>query len=219
MKIEKNTARIEDMTKTIKGKRSYPEFPWSFLGERFTASSEKTVRARLCLFRAISGLIRPDRGKIFWNGQYIKDSLQGVLRLGLVLENIGLHPDLSAQENLAYLAKINCYITKKEAIQTLSRVGLDPKNKKKVKTYSLGMRQKLVIAQAVMEHPDLLLLDEPTNALDAQSVERVRGIIREEAERGAIVVIASHNREDIDTLCDHVFYMKDGVLTEDRGDE
>ena len=219
MKIEKNTARIEDMTKTIKGETVLSGVSMELFGGKIYGIVGKNGSGKTMLFRAISGLIRPDRGKIFWNGQYIKDSLQGVLRLGLVLENIGLHPDLSAQENLAYLAKINCYITKKEAIQTLSRVGLDPKNKKKVKTYSLGMRQKLVIAQAVKEHPDLLLLDEPTNALDAQSVERVRGIIREEAERGAIVVIASHNREDIDTLCDHVFYMKDGVLTEDRGDE
>ena len=115
----RNTARIEDMTKTIKGETVLSGVSMELFGGKIYGIVGKNGSGKTMLFRAISGLIRPDRGKIFWNGQYIKDSLQGVLRLGLVLENIGLHPDLSAQENLAYLAKINCYITKKEAIQTL----------------------------------------------------------------------------------------------------
>ena len=116
-------------------------------------------------------------------------------------------------ENLRYLAKINNYIGEKEIIETLDKIGLDSNNKKKMKTFSLGMRQKLVIAQAIMEKPDLLLLDEPTNALDEETVRRFREILKEEKRRGAIILIASHNREDIEELCDEVYVMNDGVLS------
>ena len=134
--------------------------------------------------------------------------------VGLMLENIGLFPDLSAMDNLLYLAKINGRVGKEEIKDALERVGLDPKDKRHIKKYSLGMRQKLILAQAIMEKPKVLLLDEPTNALDKKSVESFHKLVLEEAKRGAIIVIASHNSLDIEILCDTVFSINHGVILE-----
>lgn len=138
--------------------------------------------------------------------------------MGLIIENVNLHMDLNAMENLMFLAKINGYISQMEVVEAMQKIGLNPENKKKVKTYSLGMRQKLIIAQAIMEHPDILLLDEPTNALDEESVQLFYEIVRMEAKRGAIILVASHNQEDIDDLCDEVYFMKAGVLSKQMGE-
>ena len=174
----------------------------------------KNGSGKSMLFRGIAGLIRLDSVEIFLYETPLKNVLTQEIKLGLILENINLYMDMSAMENLSYLAQINGEIGKKEIVDVLKRVGLEPQNRKKVKTYSLGMRQKLVIAQAIMEKPDLLLLDEPSNALDEESVNKVRLIVKEEANRGAIVLIASHNQEDIQMLCDEVYFMKNGILTQ-----
>ena len=97
-------------------------------------------------------------------------------------------------------------------IDALRRVGLEPTDKRKYGKYSLGMKQRLAIAQAVMERPDILMLDEPTNALDQDSVKLIRGLIKSEKDRGAIVLLASHNKEDIQLLCNHTFTMDSGAI-------
>ena len=165
------------------------------------------------LIRVLAGLIRPTEGRILVDGQELSDNR--IKSVGLVLENIGLFSDLSAMENLQYLGKINGRIGKEEMKEALLRVGLDPKDKRHIKKYSLGMRQKLVLAQAIMEKPDVLLLDEPTNALDNKSVELLHKLVLEEAKRGAVVVMASHNPLDIQVLCDRVFHMDLGTLVEE----
>lgn len=167
------------------------------------------------LFRALADLIRTDEGEMLVDGVPVTEGLPRRLKLGLALENIGLHPELSAMDNLLYLAKIRGEIGRKEIEETLKRVGLDAKNTKKVKTYSLGMKQKLIFAQAVMEKPQILLLDEPTNALDEESVQRVRCIIKEEKERGALLMLTSHRKEDIALLCDKTYRMIKGKLEEE----
>lgn len=98
--------------------------------------------------------------------------------------------------------------------KSIVRVGLNPKTNEVLKKYSLGMKQRIVIAQAIMEKPDILMLDEPTNALDEEGIEQIRKIIKEERERGAIVLIASHNKEDIEVLADKVFSISNGMLKE-----
>ena len=115
------------------------------------------------------------------------------------------------------LAKINNYIGEEEVRDAIKRVGLNPDDKRVVRKYSLGMKQRIAIAQAIMEKPDFLFLDEPTNALDTEGVEIVRNIIREEAKRGALVFLASHNVEDIDILCDDTFKMAEGSLYQEAG--
>ena len=116
--------------------------------------------------------------------------------------------------------KIYWDIRETEKRQGITRVGLDPNDRRTVRKYSLGMKQRIVLAQAIMEHPDVLILDEPTNALDEDGVEQIRAIIREEKQRGALVLIASHNKEDISSLCDKIYSMKAGACAEIlEGDE
>lgn len=215
-----NTIQLKNITKTMNGENVLSDVCMEMQSGKIYGIVGKNGSGKSMLFRAVAGLIHLDSGEICLNGEPVKHSLPQKIRLGLILENINLHMDLTAMENLTFLAKINGYISPKEIRDALVRVNLEPENKKKIKAYSLGMRQKLMIAQAIMEQPDLLLLDEPTNALDAASVQQFYQIIREEASRGAVILVASHNQNDIDGLCDEVFYMDAGVLSrQDRIDE
>ncbi|MBQ1194019.1 MAG: ATP-binding cassette domain-containing protein [Lachnospiraceae bacterium] len=171
------------------------------------------------LFRAISGLMKPDEGEISLDEKILYKDMEIMPNLGIIIENAGLFPEYSGKKNLEILAAINKKITSKEISEAIKRVGLDPYDKKPFKKYSLGMKQRLVIAQAIMEKPDIILLDEPTNAIDQKGVEDIRKLILEEKERGAIVAIASHNREDITILADKVFYMDEGKITEENDNE
>ena len=132
--------------------------------------------------------------------------------LGILLENVLLYPNLTGFENLEYLAKFNRKTDKTGIIEALRKVGLEPADKRKYGKYSLGMKQRLAIAQAIMEKPDILMLDEPTNALDQDSVNMVRNLIEKEKLRGDMILLASHNKEDIQLLCDHIFTMDEGTI-------
>ena len=201
------------LTKTIKGEKVLQDICATMESGHIYGIAGENGSGKSMLFRAIAGLIRLDSGDILVNGQPVKESLPQVLRMGLVLENVGLQPELNAMDNLQYLANIRGCIGKNEIKAALQRVGLSPDNRKKIQTYSLGMRQKLILAQAIMEQPEILLLDEPTNALDEESVKRIHRILLKEKERGALIVLTSHNREDIEELCDTVYHMRAGILT------
>lgn len=166
------------------------------------------------LFRALSGLMRVDSGQVIYEGKVLHKDIEMVPRLGIVLENAGLYTEFSGFKNLKMLAKLNNLIGDEDIIRAIERVGLDPHDKRPVRKYSLGMKQRIVIAQAIMERPDVIMLDEPTNSIDEDGVELVRGIINEEKERGALILLASHSREDIDMLADKVFYMKNGAISD-----
>lgn len=211
-----NTLRLENITKHMGSETVLSGINMQMQGGRIYGIVGKNGSGKSMLLRAIADLIHLDEGTIFYNDTLVKKGLPREARVGLIIENVNLHMDLSAMENLTYLAKINKYISEKQIRESLLRVNLDPENKKKIKTYSLGMRQKLIIAQAIMEQPEVLLLDEPTNALDEASVQKLHQILREESERGAIILVVSHNREDIEQLCEKVFIMNAGVLTEEK---
>ncbi|HCM13205.1 MAG TPA: multidrug ABC transporter ATP-binding protein, partial [Lachnospiraceae bacterium] len=135
-------------------------------------------------------------------------------RMGIIIENMGLYPEFTGFKNLKYLASINNLITDEDIRASIARVGLDPNDKRTIKKYSLGMRQRIILAQAFMEHPDILLLDEPTNGLDEAGIKLVRDILKEEAARGALIFISSHNKEDISYLCEVIYQMSNGRLEE-----
>lgn len=164
------------------------------------------------LFRAISGLMDISGGEVVWNGKRLHKDMKVLPNMGIIIENAELYPELTGLENLKLLAKLNNKITEDEIRESIKRVGLDPDDKRIFKKYSLGMRQRIIIAQAIMEKPDILLLDEPTNALDEEAVATIRKIILEEKQRGALVLIASHNKEDIRLLADEVYYVKQGKV-------
>lgn len=164
------------------------------------------------LFRALSGLMKISEGEIICDGKKLHKDIKVLPNLGLILENAGLYPELTGFENLKLLAKLNKKIGDDEIRETIKKVGLDPDDKRTFKKYSLGMKQRIIIAQAIMEKPDILLLDEPTNALDEDGVEDIRRLIYEEKKRGALILIASHNKEDINLLSDEVYHVKGGRI-------
>lgn len=164
------------------------------------------------LFRALSGLMSIDSGTITLDGKVLRQDFSVLPSLGIILENVGLYPGLTGFQNLEYLAGMKKEIGKVEIRTVLTRVGLDPDDRRTYKKYSLGMKQRLAIAQAIMEEPDVIMLDEPTNALDRNGVELIRNVIMEEKERGALVLLASHNPDDLSLLTDQLFEMENGRI-------
>lgn len=170
------------------------------------------------LFRALSGLMGIDSGSIVWGGKTLHKDFSVLPNLGIIIENAGLYPNLTGMQNLTYLAGLTKKIGKEEIVQAITRVGLDPQDKRVYGKYSLGMKQRLAIAQAVMEKPDVIMLDEPTNALDETGVEEIRKVILEEKERGALILVASHNKEDIQILADEWYRVESGqVIRQEAG--
>lgn len=170
--------------------------------------SGKTV-----LMKCICGFMKCDRGRIVVNGRQVGKEVDFPDRLGVIIETPGFIPNLSGYKNLKILAALKGRIGKTEIRETIRRVGLDPDMRKPVAKYSLGMRQRLGIAQAIMENPDVLVLDEPMNGLDETGVEEIRKLFLGLKESGRTLLIASHNKEDIEVLCDKVYRMDGGVLS------
>ena len=166
------------------------------------------------LFRALSGLMKLTRGTVNLDGQVLHRDVSVLPSLGIVLEHVGMYPNLTGVENLRYLAGLTRRAKEADIRTAIQRVGLDPDDKRTYRKYSLGMKQRLAIAQAIMEKPDVLMLDEPTNGLDDDGVRKIRDLILVEKARGAIVLLASHNQEDIRILSDHLFRIEQGRLEE-----
>ena len=166
------------------------------------------------LFRAICGLIKITTGEIYFNDFKLHRDVSYAPNVGVIIETPSFWKQFSGFENLKMLAAIQGKITDVEIAESLQRVGLDPNDKRPVKKYSLGMKQRLAIAQGIMEKPDLIVFDEPTNALDEEAINLLRQILIEEKARGAIVLIASHNKDDIRLLSDVFMKMESGRLSE-----
>lgn len=169
--------------------------------------SGKTV-----LMKCICGFLIPTRGKILVDYEQIGRDTDFPEELGLIIETPGFLLNISGLKNLQFLASLRKKIGYKEIVQAIRRVGLDPKMKKRVGKYSPEMRQRLGIAQAIMEDPSLLILDEPFSGLDQQGVQDMRGLIRELRGSGKTILLASHNAADIRELCDTVCEMHAGKL-------
>ncbi|VOL55956.1 ABC transporter ATP-binding protein [Streptococcus pneumoniae] len=166
------------------------------------------------LFKLIAGLYSPSYGEVLINGENIVPKRKIPANLGALIEEPGFINYYSGFKNLQYLASIRGVVGNQEINDTLKIVGLYEQKDQKVKTYSLGMRKKLGIAQAIMENPSILLLDEPMNALDKSSVENMRTLFRKlSSEKGTTILIASHSEEDIRILCDKVYAIEDKVCT------
>ena len=161
------------------------------------------------LMRVIAGLVNPSSGQLMFDG---KNRVDADPNIGIMIENASLYLELSGRENLRLLASIRKRATNEEIDQAIRRVGLEPEDKRTFRKYSLGMKQRLMLAQAIMEQPEVLLLDEPTNAIDRKGVELVHQIMNEEAQRGAVVLLARHVDYDIRSLCSRVFLIEKGQL-------
>lgn len=173
--------------------------------------SGKTV-----LMKCICGFITPDSGEITVGGKRVGRDIDIPKNIGLIIETPGFLPNFSGFSNLWQLAKIRGKICKNDVREVMEKVGLNPHDKKHVGKYSLGMRQRLGIAQAIMENPDILILDEPMNGLDKNGVNDMRELLLRLKSDGKTMIVASHNSADIDILCDRVFEIEKGNLKQVR---
>ncbi|MBO5377788.1 MAG: ABC transporter ATP-binding protein [Ruminiclostridium sp.] len=172
--------------------------------------SGKTV-----IFKLMTGLLVPDEGKVIIDNENYSGKGSFFPSVGVMIETPGFIPHYSGLKNLKILNSMSHNpVPKAEICALMTRLGLDPKNRRPVRTYSLGMRQKLGIIQAVMNKPELLVLDEPMNSLDAESVNEIRKLFSELNEAGATIVIASHISEDIEALCTRIFRIENAQVTE-----
>lgn len=168
------------------------------------------------LLKAICGLINSTNGTVEVFGKTIGKDVDFPDNIGLIIESPGFLPNLTGLKNLEILAGLSGTVDVNKIKETIRLVGLDPDDKKPVKKYSLGMKQRLGIAQAIMEDPKLIILDEPMNSLDENGVEDVRKYILKQKEKGVTLILTSHNRDDIDLLCDTVYKMDSGNISKIR---
>lgn len=214
MKLE-----VSHISKSIKNRPILVDISLSLESGNVYGIVGRNGSGKTMLFRALSGLMRVDAGEIYCNGKKLHTDIDVLPNLGIILENADLYPEYTCFKNLQLLGKINKKVDDTMIAQVIEKLGLDPKDKRTYRKYSLGMKQRAKIAQAIMESPEVLILDEPTNALDEQGVQDVRQIILAEKNRGTLVILASHSQEDIRYLSDTVYYMSNGHLSRTEGME
>lgn len=202
---------IEALTKIIDKNKVLDDVSLEMDKGKIYGIKGKNGSGKTMLLRTVCGLIKPTEGVVRVSGKQIGKDVTFPDSVGVLIENPGFIPSLSGYDNLKMLADIKGLIGKEEIEEAMEKVGLEKSCfKKKYKTYSLGMKQKLGIAAAIMESPELILLDEPTNALDEESVRKLLDILKEEKKRGACIILASHDMEELTLLSDIIFIMEEG---------
>lgn len=207
---------IINATKTIGKATVLKDVALSLEGGRIYGLQGPNGSGKTMLMRLMAGLIRPTSGEVLIDGKRLGTDMDFPPSVGMLIENPAFLPNYTGLKNLELLASLKNEIGADQIRETLTRVGLDPNDKRRVRKYSLGMKQRLGVAAAIMESPELLLLDEPTNALDDKGVECIRGILRKERERGALIVMACHDGELLRECSDEILKVQNGQV--ERGD-
>lgn len=206
-----NAIEISNLYKTIQNTQILNNININFKKGNIYGIIGKNGSGKSMLFKAICGLINSTEGEIKVFNEIIKDG-NFPKETGAIIEIPGFLQQYSGFGNLKILASINNKISDEDIRDTISLVGLNPDDKRPVKKYSLGMKQRLGIAQAIMEKPKLLILDEPMNALDSSGIDLVRKILLKLKKESVTILLTSHNNEDIDKLCDYTYQMDFGIL-------
>ena len=203
---------LKEVVKDIKGKRIIDHVTLHLESGKITGLKGVNGSGKTMLMRLISGLITPTSGSITINGKQLGKDITFPESVGILIENPAFLDTYSGFDNLKMLASIQNRIGEEEIRSILAKVGLDPQDKKKYRKYSLGMKQRLGIAAAVMENPDIIILDEPTNALDSDGVEMLKEILHEHRERGALLLISCRDLATLKELSDEIYLMESGAL-------
>lgn len=207
---------LEKVSRRFGQEEVLKELTWSLEAGQVYGIVGNNGSGKTVLMKCICGFLPVTSGVIKVGGRQIGKDVDFPEGLGVIIETPGFLTGLSGKRNLEILAELRGQLGEEEICQVLEKVGLDPSMKKPVGKYSLGMRQRLGIAQAIMEDPEFLILDEPFNGLDHRGAAEIRKILLEQKEQGKTILLASHNGEDIRILCDRVFEMDGGVMREVR---
>ena len=210
----KSAVRLINVTKSFRKERVLKGITHSFEQGKIHGIMGFNGSGKTVMFKCICGFLRPHSGEVIVQGRRIGKDGDFPRSVGMIIENPGFLPHVSGFSNLKWLAAIRNQVTDEQIRESIARVGLDPFSKKKVGQYSLGMRERLGIAQAIMEDPGLLVLDEPFNGLDKGGAQDVWGLLDELRGRGGTILIAAHNMMEIEYLCDTICEMDAGVLTQ-----
>lgn len=204
--------RLKNVTKKIKQDILLDHISLEFRGGKVYGLQGKNGSGKTMLMRAVCGLITLSDGEIDIDGEILHKDISFPRNIGALLENPSFLNGYTGLENLKLLADIRGRIEEKELRDCLAKVGLDADDKRVYRKYSLGMKQKLGIAAAVMGSPDIVILDEPINAIDEAGVEKVRGILRGLKERGSVIIVACHDREELELLSDEIIKISKGRI-------
>lgn len=204
--------RVENVTKKFGEVTALNRVNISFEAGKIYGIIGRNGSGKTVLFKTMIGYLKPTAGRVVVGNREVGKDMDFADNMGIIIENPGFLSRYTGYKNLEYLASIRKIIGKEQIRESMEKVGLDPDSPKKVGKYSLGMRQRLGIAQAIMENPDILILDEPMNGLDNQGVEDVRNILLRLKTEGKTIILASHNKEDIEVLCDKVYEMDHGRI-------
>ena len=202
---------LKDVTKKIKGVTVLNNISLRLEGARVYGLKGKNGSGKTMLMRAVCGLIRTE-GTIDINGQFIGMDVSFPPSVGVLIENPSFISNYTGLKNLEVLASIQKRIGREEIRETLKKVGLEPDDKRTYRKYSLGMKQRLGIAAAIMEKPDIVILDEPINALDESGAKSIREILQELKEQGSLIILACHDTEELKYLSDEIYEISEGKI-------
>lgn len=202
--------QVKNASKTIKGALILQNVDLELEGGKIYGLQGPNGGGKTMLMRLISGLIHATEGEVWIDGRLLGKDMDFPPSIGLLIENPAFLPSYTGLKNLEMLARLRERIGVEQIRQTLTDVGLEPDDKRKYRKYSLGMKQRLGIASAIMEQPELVILDEPTNALDEKGVEQICQLIRRERDRGALVIMACHDATVLESLSDEIYTVAEG---------
>lgn len=206
--------RIENLNKKIKGSVILDDISLTMTPGRIYGLRGKNGCGKTMLMRAICGLLIPDGGHIYIDDEELHRDIKFPRSIGALIENPSFLPQYTGFRNLRLLAKLMGGISDDDVRYAIERTGLDPDDKRVYRKYSLGMKQKLGIANAIMGEPDVIVLDEPINALDEESVENIKKELLKLRDGGSLIITACHDREELEYLCDEIYEMKDGMIVQ-----
>lgn len=204
--------RLENVTKTIRKSTVINHVSLTFSSGIISGLKGINGSGKTMLIRLLSGLIKPTSGKIYIDQKELWKDISFPESMGFLIENPAFLDSYSAFNNLKLLAGINQIIGDDEINDSIAKVGLDPKETKKYKYFSLGMKQRLAIAAAIMEKPDMILLDEPTNALDSAGIQILKDLLLKEKSRGALIILSCHDYGILRELSDEIYSIEEGEI-------
>ena len=208
--------KIEDLSKSIKGALILDKVSITLTSGKIYGLRGKNGSGKTMLMRAMSGLLIPDTGSVIINGKTLHKDISFPESIGILIENPSFLPQYTGFKNLKLLAGLTGNISDDEIRTALDRVGLDPEDRRTYRKYSLGMKQKLGIANAIMGEPDIIILDEPINALDEESVKKIKKVLLEIRDKDKLIIIACHDREELEYLSDIIYEIKDGAVIDKK---